>query len=176
MTTKIPNKAKLPATVQESIWLAEVRLGASLQTIADRENKTRRWIEYGVTRARLREFGKQSRLDRLAAEAAEERKELRTTSNAPTAPRLIPLFPIGSFTPTTTCGHHGPIRAGSIFCCMVCHTSGMDDHPALMRDPKTDPAPEPTSPPASTDLAPTPGRRRLKQQPKRTAANAATAI
>ncbi len=27
--------------------------------------------------------------------------------------------------------HSGPIERGSVFCCMVCHTSGQDDHPAL---------------------------------------------
>ena len=52
------------------------------------------------------------------------------------------LFPIGAFTPRSACPHHGPIRTGSDFCCMVCSQSGVDDHPALMRDPRTDPRPE----------------------------------
>ena len=58
-------------------------------------------------------------------------------------PRLVPLFPIGSFTPGSVCPHHGPIRPGSVFCCMICSRSGMDGHPALKRDPRTDPRPEP---------------------------------
>lgn len=49
----------------------------------------------------------------------------------PQAPRLVPLFPIGSYTPHSKCAHSGPIERGSVFCCMVCHTSGQDDHPAL---------------------------------------------
>jgi hypothetical protein len=46
-------------------------------------------------------------------------------------PRLVPLFPAGGYTPHSMCGHHGPIQRGSLFCCMICHRSGHDDHPAL---------------------------------------------
>jgi hypothetical protein len=46
-------------------------------------------------------------------------------------PRLIPLFPVGNYTPQSRCGHHGPIQPGSLFCCMICHRSGHDHHPAL---------------------------------------------
>jgi hypothetical protein len=46
-------------------------------------------------------------------------------------PRLVPLFPVGDYTPHSICGHHGPIERGSLFCCMICHRSGHDDHPAL---------------------------------------------
>ncbi|OJW18828.1 MAG: hypothetical protein BGO49_17545 [Planctomycetales bacterium 71-10] len=58
---------------------------------------------------------------------------------------LVPLFPVGPFTPTSPCPHHGPIRQGSLLCCMVCSASGMDGHPALARDPATDPRPESNS-------------------------------
>ncbi len=34
------------------------------------------------------------------------------------------------------------MRAGSLFCCMVCSQSGVDDHPALKLDPSTNPRPE----------------------------------
>jgi hypothetical protein len=46
-------------------------------------------------------------------------------------PQLVPLFPVGNYTPHSRCGHRGPIERNSVFCCMVCHTSGQDDHPAL---------------------------------------------
>ena len=51
--------------------------------------------------------------------------------------RLIPLFPIGTLTPQSACPHHDTIDPGSRLCCMVCHESGMDDHPGLRRDPDT---------------------------------------
>lgn len=42
-------------------------------------------------------------------------------------PKLEPLFPVGgNFTKASTCGHNGPIKRGSVFCCMVCHQSGFD--------------------------------------------------
>jgi hypothetical protein len=46
-------------------------------------------------------------------------------------PQLVPLFPVGNYTPSSRCAHRGPIEHGSAFCCMVCHASGQDDHPAL---------------------------------------------
>jgi hypothetical protein len=46
-------------------------------------------------------------------------------------PRLEPLFPVGYYTPQSRCPHYGPIERGSVLCCMVCHVSGQDDHPAL---------------------------------------------
>jgi RNA polymerase sigma factor (sigma-70 family) len=64
-------------------------------------------------------------------------------------PGLVPLFPVSAFTPQSTCPHRVPIAPGSALCCMVCHRSGIDEHVALQRDPRTDPAPErkPTPPP-----------------------------
>jgi hypothetical protein len=50
------------------------------------------------------------------------------------SPRLVPLFPVGSFTPGSVCGHYGPIERGSVFCCMICHNSGQDDHPSLQNN------------------------------------------
>jgi hypothetical protein len=41
------------------------------------------------------------------------------------------------------CPHRGPIPRGSMFVCMICHQSGMDDDPELRRDPATEPKPEP---------------------------------
>lgn len=55
---------------------------------------------------------------------------------------LVPLFPIGGFSPGSTCPHHGPLPEGSALTCMVCHRSGMDQHPAYRRDRRFDPRPE----------------------------------
>lgn len=132
----------LPTEVLESFWLEEVREGASPRTIAQRERVSLRRVQLGVSRARLRELAKARSAAATAASARRWDYE-GTSAEARMVPRLIPLFPIESFTPTSTCGHHRPIRTGSRFCCMVCHTSGMDDHPGLKRDPRTDPAPEP---------------------------------
>jgi hypothetical protein len=49
-------------------------------------------------------------------------------------PQLVPLFPAGNYTPNSQCGHYEPIERGSVFCCMVCHASGQDDHPALRKN------------------------------------------
>jgi hypothetical protein len=61
-------------------------------------------------------------------------------------PHLEPMFPVTQFEPGSTCSHHGPIRRGSSFVCMVCHKSGMDHHPALKRDSRIDTRPDPKPP------------------------------
>lgn len=58
-------------------------------------------------------------------------------------PKMVPLFPLDSFTPNSKCAHKRRIKRGSIFCCMICHQSGVDLHPALRRSKATDPKPEP---------------------------------
>jgi len=55
---------------------------------------------------------------------------------------LVPLFPVNGFTPESPCPHHGPLPEGSALCCMACHKSGMDDHPAIRRDRRFDPRPD----------------------------------
>jgi hypothetical protein len=47
------------------------------------------------------------------------------------------------FTPDSPCAHDGPYEPGSDMYCPKCHISGHDAHPALRRDPATDPKPEP---------------------------------
>jgi hypothetical protein len=54
--------------------------------------------------------------------------------NSQHLPKLVPLFPLGSFTPESRCPHHAPIERGSVLCCMICHSSGQDNHPALKCD------------------------------------------
>lgn len=57
--------------------------------------------------------------------------------------KLRPLSPVEPLTPESKCPHHGPIRRGSLLCCMVCHQSGMDHHRSMMRSPATTPKPDP---------------------------------
>ncbi len=61
----------------------------------------------------------------------------------PDEPPLVPLFPIVALTPDAPCPHHGPLPRGTVLVCMICHRSGLDNRPALRRDPATDPKPEP---------------------------------
>ena len=137
---------------RELVWLDEIRRGYSIKEIARREGLGCRRIQHGVSRARER--GNQSciresrfsndlhgRNGKITASAG---RVVRDDPNCP--PRLVPLFPIGAFTPRSACPHHGPIRTGSDFCCMVCSQSGVDDHPALKRDPRTDPRPDARQP------------------------------
>jgi hypothetical protein len=137
-----------PVAARESLWLQEIHQGYTIAEIAHREGLSRRRITTGIGRAREREVlsRKRNSCERenvpvrddepVAGSGDAERDEARRP------PRLVPLFPIGAFTPQSTCPHHGPIRPGSVFCCMVCSQSGMDEHPALKRDPLTDPRPE----------------------------------
>jgi hypothetical protein len=153
-----PGQGKPPTgavEAREALWLYELTQGASIRQIARRSHLSCRQVQLGVARARKSD---QERLqfsrswESLFREVLQE----RTDSQLPGAhagraawddsqqlPRLIPLFPIGPFTPGATCAHHGNIRPGSVFCCMVCSQSGIDGHPALKRDPRTDPQPEP---------------------------------
>jgi hypothetical protein len=114
----------LAVMAKEYIWLWDLRHGVSTKTIAMRERVPVRRVRYGVARAKAQE-------------------KSCPTETAINLPRLVPFFPIAAFTPQSPCGHRRPIRVGSVFCCMVCHRSGLDDHPALVRTPLTDPAPEP---------------------------------
>ena len=109
---------------REYIWLWDHRHGTSAKAIAIREGVTVQRVEFGLERAQAQEKSCPS-------------------NSAVRPPRLVPFFPIGSYTPQSKCGHLRPIDAWSVLCCMVCHQSGVDDHPALKRDPLTEPAPEP---------------------------------
>ena len=133
---------------RELVWLYEIRRGYSIKEIARREGLGCRRIQHGVSRARERGNQSHIRESRFSNDlhgrngkiTASTGRVVRDDPNRP--PRLVPLFPIGAFTPRSACPHHGPIRTGSDFCCMVCSQSGIDDHPALKRDPRTDPRPE----------------------------------
>ena len=148
----------LAVQAREAFWLQQVREGKATKEIARREGLSRRRVQQGISRATLRE--RESRLGKSRAQdfthrmLQERSREASPKTGKKAAvrspledprypPRLVPLFPIGPLTPQSTCPHHGPIRPGSVFCCMVCSQSGMDDHPALKRYPSTDPPLEP---------------------------------
>jgi hypothetical protein len=141
------------AEAREYMWLDWEREGISPRAIARRERLSVRRIQLGLARARRRENTSRS-MESRKREYLHKRDGAETKiSRSPSVPdqhqgrkqppRLVPLFPIGPFTPASACPHQGPIRRGSVICCMVCSRSGMDDHPALKRDPGTDPPPEP---------------------------------
>jgi hypothetical protein len=109
----------LEISARESVWLWDSRHGVNANEIAIRQGVSIRRVRFGLARARC----------------YESRSFLRDVR---CPPRLVPLFPVGPYTPQSLCGHHRPIERGSVFCCMVCHTSGQDDHPALWHDRRFD--------------------------------------
>jgi len=140
-------KAKSRGKAREALdheWMRKHRQGKSAAQIAEAEGVSKRTVQLALARVKAAEKAAE---EKTLADADESASQDGSTS----APRpwwleLVPLFPIAAFTPTSKCPHHGPIREGSLFCCMVCSTSGIDDHPALQRDPLTDPKPEPGPP------------------------------
>jgi hypothetical protein len=165
-----PARAAQDATIQEARearWLYDFRSGQRIAEIARHERLSPGWIRSGLARAREREFALQSRESRLRDNARMRDRSSQSGTVQPLretyqAPVLVPLFPIEPFTPHSTCPHHGPIRPGSVFCCMVCNQSGMEDHPALKRDPRTDPRPEPI--PVAPPRSPSSGTRKTRKQ------------
>jgi hypothetical protein len=149
----------LEVAAREYIWLYDRRHGLSYEEIAAREGVTVDRVRFGVRRAEAQE-SKLSKDDLI--------EDLKPGRTGDPGFRLIPLFPIGAFTPQTPCPHHGSIGRGSRLCCMVCHASGMDDHPGLRRDPEADPAPEPAPAPASDCAEPSrPERSRETRKQRR---------
>jgi hypothetical protein len=142
--------ASIPAPVaaREDLWLGKARQGWKISEIARRVGLGPRRILHGIARAREREENSRKRESRLQGAMQGEEPPVIVNSGGNAGddprrpPRLVPLFPIGPFTPRSACPHRGRIRPGSVFCCMVCSQSGMDDHPALRRDPLTDPRSE----------------------------------
>ena len=126
--------SSLAIQAKEAGWLDQLRCGLTIRQIADSAGVKVRRIQLGIARARKRSL---------------ERYRECASTRVRRGPRLVPLFPImpfRPFNPGPDCPHKGPIREGSILCCMVCHQSGMDGHRALQRDPRTDPKPEPKLP------------------------------
>lgn len=152
----------------EYIWLYDSRHGVGIQEIAARAGVSVGRVRFGLERAQALESKPSMR---------ELSEDLKSSGPDDLGFRLIPLFPIGSFTPQSACSHGASIQRGSKLCCMVCHASGMDDHPGLQRDTETDPSPEPQpAPPAAA--APREFRERKetrKQRRRRQFAEAAVA-
>ena len=135
----------LEVAAREYTWFYDHKhLKIRLEEIAGYEGLTIDRIRFGVERMKALE-SKRSKDDLVQVPKPGRLDDLGF--------RLTPLFPIGAFTPHSTGPHHDSIRRGSKFCCMVCHASGMDDHPALRRDPLTDPSPEPKPAPAPESVA-----------------------
>jgi hypothetical protein len=164
---------------REALWSYLLAQGASIRQIARRSRLCCRQVQRGVARARKREEERMQSSQERDSRKRDISQE-RTDSPIPGAhaggaawedprrlPRLVPLFPIGPFTPQADCGHHGPLRHGSVFCCMVCSQSGMDGHPGLARDPRTDPKPDPKPAPAPASPAKAGGRETRKQRRRR---------
>lgn len=124
----------LDMAARDYIWWYDVRHGIDIQTIANRDGVTHKYVKTAIERARKLER------NRPEKEACDD---YLASGLDDLGFRLIPLFPIDSFTPESTCPHHHAISEDSRLCCMVCHASGMDGHPGLRRDPETDPTPEP---------------------------------
>jgi hypothetical protein len=148
----------LAVAAMEYIWLYDHRHGIGLEEIAARNHVSLGRVRFGVQRAAAQD----SKLSK--DEVVEDLKPGRVGD---IGFRLIPLFPIGSFTPESTCPHHHPIGRGSTLCCMVCHASGMDDHPGLRRDPQADPSPEPEPEPAVAESKTSDGPRETRKQRRR---------
>jgi hypothetical protein len=124
----------LKVAARDLMWLYDNKHGMSFEEIAGYERLPVQRVIEGVMRAEALQR------QRSSDELVEDFKSGRLDDSRF---RLIPLFPVNAFTPQSACPHHNPIEQGSRLCCMVCHTSGMDDHPGLQRDPETDPSPEP---------------------------------
>ncbi len=146
LAPRVERALTLEVAAREYIWLYDHRRGVNCKQIAAREKVSVDRVRFGVKRAAALD-NKHSRDDLT--------EHLRPGRLGDIGFRLLPLFPIGSFTPQSTCPHREPIGRGSSLCCMVCHASGMDDHPGLRRDPDIDPSPEP-------EPAPAPGASELK--------------
>jgi hypothetical protein len=180
-TRSIQSRARGPAREALDLeWLRKHERGKTAAEIAEAEGVSKRTVQLALARARAAEEG----VDR--AKAGDPELPIRDETATPRPPwwlELVPLFPIGAFTPTSKCPHHGPIRPGSLFCCMVCSNSGVDDHPFLKRNPKTDPLPEPLPRPSPASLPVPPAapasrldeaaRRQTRKERRRRRSNAA---
>jgi hypothetical protein len=142
---RMTRRLTLATAAKEYTWLWDLRHGISIKAIASREGLSIRRVRFGLARAETQE--------RVCCSVA-----------AVKPPRLVPLFPIGPYTPFSSCRHKRPIQSGSLLCCMICHESGLDWHPALQRDPRTDPAPDPKTAPKSQTLAKETRRQRRQRQ------------
>jgi hypothetical protein len=110
----------LALAAAEYIWAYDVDHGLTTKEIAAREGLSVGHVRRGVNRARRHDRGV---------------PQVNTIRPSSDGPKLVPLFPLGPLTPTSTCPHTG-VRPPRPFVCMVCHASYADDHFArLLADP-----------------------------------------
>lgn len=137
--TKIPvgsytfRDLSLRASAREYVWLLDHRAGVSDRAIARREGITAGRVRFGRERAAYTDAAP------IPPGALADLKRARG---------LIPLFPIGPYTPLSVCPHRGPIAAGSRLICMICHNrpaDGPDLATALRNAGTGPPEPEPTT-------------------------------
>jgi hypothetical protein len=107
-------------------YLRLLRAGNPIRDIARKYHVTAKTVYNGLERARL--------------------AERPSTRTIPRPPRVVPSYSCRPFTPQTRCEdvHRGPIPAGSHIYCEpgACTCAEIARHPALKRDPRTDPRPE----------------------------------
>jgi hypothetical protein len=113
----------LSVLAREYDWLWDHRHGRSIVDIAADVDRSVEHVRRAIERAR----------DFTA------RFEPRRRSAVDYKLDLVPLFPIGPFTPTSRCPHRGAIPPAP-FVCMVCHRSYLDAGPLLRI---AEPAPPP---------------------------------
>ncbi len=132
--------------LRDEEWLRLHEAGKPTAELAEDAGVSVQLLRRALSRARKERDSRMQEACELSILAIGTDSGLEPASAAPRKAwwlELVPLFPVGPFTPLSECPHQGPIRTGSLFCCMVCSTSGMDGHPSLIRDPATDPKPEP---------------------------------
>jgi len=91
---------------------------------------------------------------------------------SPKDPKVELTFGCRPFTPLTTCQDihpGGPIPKGHHVCCAANHCTGVEGHPSLKRDRRTDPKPEPPT----VYTAPADPKAKLTRKQKRAAIAAA---
>jgi len=150
--------------IRDQEWLRLRQGGEPTSAIAERAGVSVQLVRRAIARLRERDGSRHQDDDSpillpirgANAPGPDEAPDAEPAPRSPWWLELVPIFPIGSFTPSSECPHRGPIPKGSLACCMVCSRSGVDDHPALKRDPATDPKPEPG--PAPREEGAEPGR------------------
>lgn len=111
---------------KERTWYLDHSHGLTTQEISTKHGVAERRIRAGIRRARG---------NNPSAPGETAGPYIRP-------PRLEPLFPVRPLVPRSTCPHGRRVRRFSVFCCMICHRSGMDWHPGLRRNRRFDPKPE----------------------------------
>ncbi len=146
-TTKSNRVGDVIRAFRDDEWLRlHEEEGKSIVELAEEAGMSVRHVKRSLSQARkaresrIRDGGDASSSLALGGDALESESG---AIRAPAWLELVPLFPVGPFTPASECPHRGPIPEGSLLCCMVCSASGVDGHPALARNPATDPRPEP---------------------------------